>query len=360
MVSSTPRPARRFEVARMAAAALHGERQVAWLDLLEASYDDLAAALSAALEAGRGVDALRLATDLAYFLFLRGRAPQGHRWLERCLDAAADAPPELRAEALVRLGLLLMEHADERADAPLTEGLELYRSLEDDAGVAQALWELGVLAWWRDDLEGAAAALSESAELARRAGADRVLWGSVHELAGVTKEKGDRAAARALYEEALSHSRRTGNLAGLYSGLCALAGLAADEGDLERAGPLAEEGLDLAERLANPRFVAAARLLLARIQRLETRLDRATPLAEAVLAEVRAWRSTQWTADALVEVGECALANGDTPRAREAFREALDAWRAEERSASPLRMRTINQGIERCQAALALVSRRER
>ena len=107
----------------------------------------------------RGLDIATRLTD--YWL---GRRPaEGMEWITR-LVAAADPPPELRAEALLRCGHLAYWMADfPRGAAMATEAHALFDELDDALGDGRALRRLGAIAAATDDLN-----CSEDPRLRRR------------------------------------------------------------------------------------------------------------------------------------------------------------------------------------------------
>jgi predicted ATPase/DNA-binding CsgD family transcriptional regulator len=88
-------------LAERSAAGIAGPARDAWLDGVEAEYENYRAVLRRAVEAGDAATGLRLAVALWRYWELRGRAGEGRAWLERLLrlpGAAADG--DLRADAL--------------------------------------------------------------------------------------------------------------------------------------------------------------------------------------------------------------------------------------------------------------------
>jgi DNA-binding CsgD family transcriptional regulator len=92
-------------LAERSAAGIAGPAQDAWLDGVEAEYENYRAVLRRAVETGDAATGLRLAVALWRYWELRGRAEEGRAWLERLLrlpGAAADG--DLRADALDAAG----------------------------------------------------------------------------------------------------------------------------------------------------------------------------------------------------------------------------------------------------------------
>jgi predicted ATPase len=130
---------------------LQGREEGEWLDRLEAENDNLRAAIGWSLGRGDAQMALRLVAALWYFWYKRGHLNEGRRWLEEAL-ATSDAPTPARAEALNGAGALARNQADyEQAQRWLEESLVLRREFGDKKGTAEALINLGTVAFDRGE-----------------------------------------------------------------------------------------------------------------------------------------------------------------------------------------------------------------
>ena len=284
------------------------------LDRLAAEHDNLRAALDRFERAGDAEGGLRLAGALWRFWYSRSHRAEGHGWLARLLAAADGVAPAVRAKALVGLGNLAHgARSDERAVAPLTEGLALWRQLGDPRETAEALvmlgikfenrgaydeaipllaeaetlfrdlgaepWvavarhHLGVLAFGRGDLARAATLLDEAVAMHRALGGEGTspgwLASALNDRGVVARALGDHARAAALHAESLVLWQREGTLEGVADALANVATLAQTRGEAARAarlfGAAAALGealgyaFELPERAAHERAVAALR-----------------------------------------------------------------------------------------------------
>jgi predicted ATPase len=82
-----------------------------WLDHLEATHDDIRAALRWSLSRDEGELALELAAPIWRFWLFRGYLSEGGRWLEEALSATDGTTPS-RAEAALGAGVLANFQAD--------------------------------------------------------------------------------------------------------------------------------------------------------------------------------------------------------------------------------------------------------
>ena len=176
------------------------------LDLAEAEFDNLAAALEGCGPA-HVTDALQLAGDLYHLWDSRGHLGEGRRHLERLL-----AHPQATAGLAVR---------------------------------AKALDALGLLRLWQDDHAAARALLAESARLAQRIGdLDRWAW-TTSSLVISRAMGGDLDGTEFLALRAVEIARAHGTRASQARALCGLALLRSAQGRRAEASQLMEQCLRL-------------------------------------------------------------------------------------------------------------------
>ena len=187
-----------------AAAALNGPQQGLWLDRLHRDHDNIRAALRAALDGGDVAAALRTAAGLWKFWAVRGHYAEGQHWLDEALLAAAPLPaddPEWRAllaRASAAAGNLARARRDYvAARAAHQRALDLWRELDDPAGVAAALAGLGNLASDQGEPEVARPLFEESLELRRGLGDVAGIALLQNSLGSLAYNRRDFPAARA-------------------------------------------------------------------------------------------------------------------------------------------------------------------
>jgi predicted ATPase/class 3 adenylate cyclase len=122
------------------------------------------------------------------------------------------APPTIRAQVLLGLGVVMRQRGEyDAAAAMLTEALNLYAAQENQPEVATALTRLGGVAFLRRDF-GAARTAWQQALTIRRAIGDREGEGSsLLNIAQVYTSLGDYGAALPLLRQALDIQRAVGN-----------------------------------------------------------------------------------------------------------------------------------------------------
>jgi len=255
-----------------------------WLNRLDAERDNFRAAMRWALDNGQPVLALRLASALGRLWVIRAHQ-EGYGWLSEALEAADDAPPNVRAAGLMWAASTVFFTGDfERAAAFSEEALALFQQLGDDRNVAHMLDRLSAAARVAGDGVKARALAEESLALFRELG-DRP--GSLYPLSKVALDewsRGHRERGLALTEEALALAREVGDSwweAGL---LGDLAQMAWEVADLARAASLARDCVSLGHELGNAFTLVYGLGLLAAVAAAEGRRAQAGRLWGAVEA----------------------------------------------------------------------------
>lgn len=265
-----------------------GEEWAGRLNRLEEEHGNLNVAADWLL-AHEFEPAIRMASALFTVLYHEGRLHEGHRRLEKVLERST-AAGEARAQALVTVGNILSMTGDRgRGAALVAEGgalyeregnlagvartlgvmgeealrdhnyvesrrlrgraLALYRSLSDREGIARAVHDLGITAFYADDPERACPLLGQSITLYDDLGVPYGRAISRVYRAVIAVDEGDSARARELLREALPLVREAEDVS-----LCArwLAGMAlvlAMEGEGECPIRLLSAGQVLLERI---------------------------------------------------------------------------------------------------------------
>jgi predicted ATPase len=183
------------------------------VERLEASYDDLRAALGSAVLRDPPA-ALRLAGALFWFWMARGDFVEGRRWIEDALVAAPE-PTYERARVLVCAGAMDLRTRGVPGMVALGEqALEILRGLGNRRGIARGYEWLGVMAMGKMDFPRAEEALDEGLELAGAIGDDVVGVAIRHAQGVLAGCRGENALARELLGETLERLAAIGEDAG--------------------------------------------------------------------------------------------------------------------------------------------------
>jgi non-specific serine/threonine protein kinase len=150
-------------------AGAAGPDEIESLDRLEAEHDNLRAALRWSLSHDQGPTALRCAAALFRFWERRGHFQEGCAWLERALAIVPEAPTAERGWALNALAFLCWRGGDLQRARPVAEAaLSVTRAVGTPRDVAQALLNLGMIAYMRNVPTMALPYLEESVAEARQ------------------------------------------------------------------------------------------------------------------------------------------------------------------------------------------------
>ncbi len=227
-------------------------RQRQWFERLEAELDNFRAALQWLMEHAQIEAALRLATALWQFMEMRGHWSEGRQWLTAGLERATDVPIAVRAKAITRAAWLTRDLGDyARASAMLRESLELWRQIDDKAGIALTLSNLGSTLIRRGHYDEAAQMITESLALRRELNDPIGTAASLVNLGLVENERGNRAQAIAHYTESHAIARSIGDHDHMIKSLNNLGGVYTALGDYERAAALYQEGMNLCHEVGD-------------------------------------------------------------------------------------------------------------
>ena len=244
-----------------------GPDEIASLDRLELEHDNLRAALRWALSRGGGVAALRCSAALFRFWERRGHFQEGCAWVEEALAAAPDASPVERSWALNSLAFLYWRGGDVRRARPIAqEALEVSRVGGEARDVAQALLNLGMIAFFDDQPQLAVQELEASVSVAREAAYEPQLSLALTFLArtrlrvyGPLDPRSHSALKESLRVAQRAQSRYTAGHA-----LLTLGDFAWRQGDADRARSLWRQALVVRSELGERRGIAGCLERIAR------------------------------------------------------------------------------------------------
>lgn len=271
--------------AERAETCLNGPEQVAWLANIEMELDNLRAALSWALAAGKVETAARLVCALAEFWRRRSHYSEGRRWLEQVLARfSPDHPPDpLLARTLQTAGSLASRQADwSVARQWLKESLSLYKAFGDQAGIASVLFDLGWIAIDKRDWIEAARLNEKSLTFARKAGNNIALYRALTNLGWTRLCSGEYDKATKLFFEAHKIAQKIGHVKGIAVSLTNLGWTALERDDLGSASACTMESLRLCHLLGEREVLAECLEILLVIAVKEGCYERATKLDGAV------------------------------------------------------------------------------
>jgi predicted ATPase len=247
------------------APQLPGHSEAAWLERLDREHANVRAALDWLTEAGEVDLALRLATAATFFWAHRGYFADARRLIQ-LLETTRNQSGAARAAACMAAVRLTSSHGDYRGQARYSEeALRLFRELDDVAGAADAVTNLGVAYWQQSALDEAEGWLIEGVRLFRSCEESAGIAMALLPLACVERDRGDFEAGRPLFAEALSLRQANGDQLGVAAVLNNLGCLELYAGNYAEAERLARESLAIRQALGPLREIVWSQALLGRI-----------------------------------------------------------------------------------------------
>jgi tetratricopeptide (TPR) repeat protein len=163
-----------------------------------------------ALDADEVETALLLTIEAPWF---GGGIPsEQQRWLEVAFARAPKVAPALQARALHTAGAVALSLNDpDRADARLSESLELFEALGDPGWCARTLHLLGVVASARTDYETARSCFEQSHTLATETGDAEGVYLALHDLGELESDLGNYQTAHRLLAQSFELASRAGD-----------------------------------------------------------------------------------------------------------------------------------------------------
>ncbi len=177
----------------------------------EREHDNYRAALAFAAETGSTELRFRLAAAVSQFWLVRGHLAEGRAWLEETLAPASarEIPSLLRAQVLRKLATLEWRQGDfDIAGKRAEEALPLLAGEVDENERYRLLILLGCIEYSRRNREGAREWWEQSAALARKLENDAHLALALSNLGVVAAELEDFEGGVAIYEESVETARR--------------------------------------------------------------------------------------------------------------------------------------------------------
>jgi predicted ATPase/transcriptional regulator with XRE-family HTH domain len=331
-----------LSLAEEAYVELIGAQQRTWLARLDAEDANIWAALNWGLEHGLAEFTMRLARALWRYWSARGRLIEGRSWLERALSlpGAAEAPVSVRADAHNALGNLLGDSAEfMQARRHYQRALTLRRELGDSDGIAGALNNLGIVATWLGDYDGALALHKESLDLRqdRRDAFDMAM--SHSNVGDVLLAQGDFTGAQQYQEEGLRLRELIHDAVGSAYSVYNLGEIARLRGDTAAAGRHLADSLDRFVALGERLGIAYAECSLGDLASQEGDTTRAAQLLECALRTRTEMGDKRGVIECLEALAMAAIRSGQD---RAGIRLLGAAWAEREALSCPVPPSTLN------------------
>lgn len=249
--------------AEAAAGRFAGPDQARHFDQVEQEHDNLRGAFESAVASGEPETAPRIAAALWRFWLVRGHLSEGRERIRRVLAAAAHASPR-RLVLLRAAGTLAHNLGDyDAARTCYEQTVDAARSLGDRAAAADALGDLGWVAWRQGDYQRARALSFESLELHRELDDTRGVGHALNNLGWIAHHEGDYGAAEAFHRQSLQVREAAGDSRGIGFSLANLAWALLKQDQVGNARALVERGRLVLESVGERQLCAFAGVVLA-------------------------------------------------------------------------------------------------
>ncbi|MEZ4562360.1 MAG: tetratricopeptide repeat protein [Thermomicrobiales bacterium] len=330
--------------------AIGGPEQKPWVDRLDAERSNVRAVCEWAIQANEPGMVLRLRTILWLIWAQRGNLADGHTLLQRALALPGPVDEGQRANAVYDLGNLAFElHDFETARAAFTECYDVWARTEDRDGIANALNGLGLI----DRETGAYTSASTRFEEARD------IWASLHNEAFVALAQfnlgtveiaaADTQAAESSFSRALALRRSLNDVDGAAYALYYLGHVASLDARLDQANEFLRESLEVFTRIGDRSGEAYALYAMACCAWLAQDDHKALKLFHAALSLWHALASANGIVVNVDGIAAVAAARGDATVATRLLA-ATEAYRARIGIVPPWMERRV---IESAWAAIA-------
>lgn len=227
-----------------------GPNQLRRLHQLESEKENLRVALDWSLGGADAILGIRLVGALGHFWWRQGHYAEGQRWTALAFENEADVelPVPVRATLLDAAGLVAhFSHERERGKRMHREALALHESLGDKREMGWVLIYLGAQSFGRpDEYKEAMAQAEEGLSLLRSVEDKAGVAQALHVLGELARLNGDYGLSTKVLEEGLSLARELDDTIRQAFILDSLGYLALYDNDLQSATALARESLKLA------------------------------------------------------------------------------------------------------------------
>lgn len=199
-------------------------------------------------------------------------------------------------------------------------------AMNDSAGEAAALGNIGAGYYLTKQLDSAAVYLARARDLALASADLRTAANAIGTLASVSKDQGDLVRARELYSQSLALRERIGDVGGRAADQNNLGLIAQSLGDIAEARRAFASSLAINRQYDRPANAATNLTNLANVATVTAEFENAAALYREALAIYRDREDRVDAAFVLRNMGLLELRRGDYPQARTFIREALSIY----------------------------------
>ena len=329
-----------LQLAQVAEPELRRADQIAWLDRLQPELDNVRAvlmwSLAASLNGRSRIElGLRLATALMWFWSIRGYRREGGEWVEKMLSAEANLQGVelrsqtsivIRAQAINAVGFLMDMHESYAKQALFSkEGLALSRTLGDSGRqcLAFALQNVARANANHGDPNRARPLFEESLDLYQALEDEFGMAECLFNLGLIALRSGDYERSGLLQQEGLALRKQMGDKDGMATAYRHLGEVAYKQGDLERATTLLETSRTLFEEIGNKSGVCYVHEILLFVTLAQGHPQQAIEYSQYALGLAQDAGDKLEIAYAQNSLAHIALSQGEYSSAMQYYKEAL-------------------------------------
>ena len=249
------------ELAERAEPALRLAGYDYWSGRLEQDLENIRAVLEWSLSGGDVTLGVRLAGALCLFWYGNGYHVEGYQWTQRFLVRLDEVPLAYHPRFLFSAGHMAFLRDLDAGKQMFQRMLAIARDLGDREQIAWALAFLGYTGL--GEPQAAMPLVEESLALFRELNHQPGMAQALNIMGEIARFSGDDERAKRIYEECLVRSKQTGETRRILFICQNLAYIALHEGDAERARDLGRQSIQLARTMNNRLELAKALAILA-------------------------------------------------------------------------------------------------
>lgn len=273
---------------------------------------DLSRALTLEDHGGEGHAAAL--TQLGATAYFQGQHGEARRRLERALSMAS--VPRVKAVCTSLLGRVALEQGrHDDAEVLFDRALVLARQAGDGHNERRATYQVGLMAYFRSDLERAAGLFEDALAEARRSGDTMLAKDTVTGLGYIHEDRAAFAEARQCYGEALAISRESGDRRSEAYSLILIGETFRRSGAFAEARRSYLDALRIAREIGSTYLVGILLANLAMMAAASGELDEAESRISQLLQDYRAGASVVTALPAVISAAEVLHRRGASRRA---------------------------------------------